>query len=126
MNYKVLIVDDNEMMQSFLQHILSPSFQVKIVNNGEEALALLAESSSIPNLVVVDSELEGMSGVELLQKIKTTFKSAAVVMLSGKPKDKAVFLQAGADDFFTKPFIPSELHRSLLEIVRNGPLRKTG
>ena len=126
MNNKVLIVDDNEMMQSFLEHILSPSFQVKIVNSGEEAIAFLETSSSPPNVVVVDSELEGMSGVELLQKIKTTYKSAAVVMLSGKPNDEAVCLKAGADDFFTKPFIPSALHRGLLEIARNGPLLKTG
>ena len=126
MNYKVLIVDDNEMMQSFLQHILSPSFQVELVSNGEEAIAFLGAASSIPNLVVVDSELEGMSGVELLREIKANFKSAAVIMLSGKPKDKAVCLKAGADDFFAKPFIPSVLHRTLLEIVRNGPLRKTG
>ena len=113
MKKKVLVIDDNEMMRSFLTHILGGSFDATVVSSGEEALEWLESADQIPDLILSDFDLEGMSGYELLIYLKNTpgYRHLPVVIMSGKgDSHKRLICKAGgAVDFINKPFNPAEL-----------------
>lgn len=128
MKNRVLIVDDNEIMQSFLQHIVGSSFHVQTAYNAEEALFFLSQTPEMPRIVLIDFDLEGMNGLEMLVKMKAhaQYKHIAVIILSGKKEHKVACLDAGAASYIVKPFIPADLQRTLIELTKAGHLKKTG
>jgi two-component system chemotaxis response regulator CheB len=104
---RVLIVDDSAFMRKVIGDILSADPAVEIVGkarNGKEAMA--AVKSLAPDVVTLDIEMPGMSGIEVLREIME-FKPIPTVMVSSLTKDGAnVTMQAldiGAVDFVTKP-----------------------
>ncbi len=128
MENSVLIVDDNEIMQSFLHYLLEPAFNVQTSRNAEEALFFLNESAPLPDLILADFDLEGMNGLDLLIKIKSTkrYKQIPVVILSGKKTYKDACLNAGAAFYVVKPFVPAELQKILAELAKPEHLKQTG
>lgn len=123
MKSRVLIIDDNEMMRSFLQHILGNTFDVAIASSGEEALHLLQDKSKSTDLILADFDLEGMSGLDLTAYLKSSlfYRQIPVVILSGKgnSSNRISCLKAGATDFITKPFNPIELQVKLSRIIES-------
>lgn len=124
----MLIVDDNEIMQSFLHYLLEPSFDLQTARNAEEALFFLNESLVVPDLILVDFDLEGMNGLEMLVKLKSSkkYKQIPVVILSGKKSYEAACLNAGAARYVVKPFIPADLQKMFMELAKPEHLKKTG
>lgn len=112
MKHKLLIVDDNEMMRSFLAHYFSKTYEVKTVAGGTQAWQCLDEGF-FPDAILLDYQMPDVSGLALLQQLKTSvfFQDLLVVMISGEAKsqERIACLQAGAADFITKPFNPAEL-----------------
>lgn len=119
---RILIVDDKESNLRLLKSTLEPmGYDVSIARNGREALERTFEDK--PDLVVLDVLMPGMTGFEVVQQIRTRpdCQSIPVLMLTAlsEVRDKVRGLDAGADDFLTKPFHPVELLarvRSLLRI----------
>lgn len=103
---RVLIADDamdfGRMVQAGLT-TLDPALKITLVPSAEEAL--LETSRVSPDLLVADMRLPGMSGLDLLRKVRARFPSVRVIVVTGmkEPGLEEKFLQAGADRFFTKP-----------------------
>lgn len=102
---KILIVDDNETLRFTLTELLEESgFDCKAVEDGSEALNEVRKHSY--GLVILDMRLPGMSGFEILKKIKEKDKTLPVIMLTafGEIKTAVEAMKLGAQDFITKPF----------------------
>ena len=102
---KILIVDDNEVLRFTLTELLEESgFESKAVEDGYLALDEIKNNSY--GLVILDMRLPGMSGFEILKKIKEINKSIPVIMLTafGEIKTAVEAMKQGAHDFITKPF----------------------
>lgn len=108
----ILVVDDEEPIQELLKFNLEKEgYQVLIASDGAEALQTLEEK--LPDLVVLDIMLPGMSGLEVCTQLRkiSKFADLPVIMLTAKGEeiDKVLGLEMGADDYITKPFSPREL-----------------
>jgi signal transduction histidine kinase len=109
--HRVLVVEDEEEMRSFLVQILAPAHEVVAAEDGEAALAVLPEVS--PDLVVTDVMMPGRSGVDLCRTLKgdPRWSSIPVILLTALAGSETT-LEAyahGADDFVAKPFHPQVL-----------------
>ncbi len=101
----LLIVDDDEMILRMLTEILEEEgFSIDTASSGEDALAIL-ERKRYP-LVMSDVRMPGISGFEVLQKVKDNYKRTKVILMTGYTDDYDISdsLILGADDYLTKPF----------------------
>ena len=116
-----MIIDDSEMMRVFLSHYFKKNYNVSTFNTGMEALEEI-DRGMVPDIILLDLNMPGMSGHEMLTHIKTSVlnQDIRVIILSGmtETSDRIRCLEAGADDFVTKPFNPKELELRLLKHVR--------
>ena len=130
---KVLIVDDDPAVLNLLRALLQSDFLVSEARSGEEALACLMTER--PHLVILDIMMPGIDGNETCRRIRTHPAGCGiqVVMVSGKSsrREMEVAFEAGADDYFVKPFDPLELcsrvrlHfrlRHALEVASESPV----
>jgi len=101
---RVLVVDDDRSIRGLLEQLLQRRYQVVAAEDGAQALAALDRDSC--QLALVDIQMPGMSGLELLHKILERHPDTAVIMVSGLAEvDTAVAtIKAGAYDYLIKPF----------------------
>ncbi|MCS7151455.1 MAG: response regulator, partial [Endomicrobia bacterium] len=104
---KVLIVEDDEPIQTFLYDILSTSgFHPITAKNGIEAINYLEKET--PDIVILDCEMPKMDGYETLKYIRSTPRTInlPVIFLTvrGEHKDQVKGIELGADDYIVKPF----------------------
>ena len=105
----ILVIEDEAPIQKFLRLALtSQSYQVVESETGKDGL--LQAASRSPDLVILDLGLPDMDGVELVKQLRQ-WSAVPVIVVSarGKEGDKIVALDAGADDYLTKPFSVGEL-----------------
>jgi putative two-component system response regulator len=109
---RVLLVDDDHISLELLENVLSDtSHEVSLAMNGDQALEMLAEREH--HVVITDWNMPGMSGVDLVKQIRERYSgnyTYIMVLTSRDGMDDVVCgLEAGADDYITKPFNPTEL-----------------
>jgi CheY-like chemotaxis protein len=109
---RLLLADDSITIQKVVELILAEEdFEIKSVNNGEEALAVI--SSFMPDLILADIEMPKMNGYQLCETIKKNpaTNTIPVILLTGafEPIDEELSKQVQADDFIIKPFESQEL-----------------
>ena len=107
---KILIAEDEVSTAKALKVILERSkFSVDIVHNGNDAWSYIQAGQY--EVIVLDIMMPGMSGLEVLAKIRGNNIKTPVLMLTAKAEleDRVAGLDAGADDYLTKPFASSEL-----------------
>jgi two-component system cell cycle response regulator CtrA len=117
----ILLVEDNAATARSVQLLLSgEGHNVSITEFGEEGLEL-AELYEY-DVVLLDLDLDDMSGLEVLRALRTRKVPVPVVMLSGTADidSKVAALAAGADDYVTKPFHKSELFARMNAVVRRS------
>jgi two-component system phosphate regulon response regulator PhoB len=119
----VLLVEDEEALLTMLRYNLErEGFEVATAFNGEEALVAIDERR--PDLVLLDWMLPLVSGIEVCRQLrrKPETRSLPIIMLTarGEEDDKIRALNAGADDYITKPFSPSELTARLNAVLRRS------
>ena len=105
----ILLVDDEPQLRRTLRSSLAAAgYGVREAANGEAALAALREE--MPDLLIVDINMPGMSGFEVCREIRET-SDVPIIMLSvrNSERDKVRALDAGADDYVVKPFGTQEL-----------------
>jgi len=106
----VLVVDDEPMNRSLIRATLAATCEVVEASNGPEALELL--NARCVDLVLLDVMMPGMDGFEVCRRIneaRTTYFPVVLVTALGEQSDKNRGLEAGADDFLTKPVDRREL-----------------
>jgi len=117
---KVLIVDDEPDIRDILKITLGDDYEVIEASNGEEAITIV--KSKAPDLILLDYKMPGMSGLEVCQIIKSDIllRHLPIIMLTGKKEltDKVKGIDAGADDYIVKPFVPEELLARIKMILR--------
>jgi two-component system OmpR family response regulator len=118
---RILIVEDDDKIASFLAKGLKQSgFSVDTAADGEEALSL-ARSVDYDS-IVLDIMLPRLDGLSVLRAIRREKKMVPVLLLSAKASvdNRVTGLQAGADDYLTKPFAFSELLARLQALIRRA------
>ena len=119
---KLLVVDDDPELRPLVGFALrQASYLVVEAASGEEALALLERE--LPDLMILDVNLPGIDGFEVLRRARNGGRRLPILMLTvrGEEEDLVRGLDLGADDYLTKPFSP----RTLLARVR-ALLRRAG
>jgi two-component system chemotaxis response regulator CheY len=126
---KILVVDDEADVQPlFLQHFRKElrhhDFEFDFALSGEEALEYLKGNSSEVVLILSDINMPGMSGIDLLSRIREDYRDLSpVVMMITAYGDEENYKQAmdnGANDFLTKPLDFNLLKEKLKKIMNNG------
>ena len=119
----VLIVEDEAPLVTMLRYNLeSDGYRVSEAVDGEEALLLVAEDP--PDLVLLDWMLPLLSGIEVCRRMRRSnpMRTVPIIMLTarGEESDRVRGLDAGADDYITKPFSPRELLARVRAVMRRA------
>ncbi len=122
--YKILIVDDDRLLQNSLKNILSDKYDITITGSGEEALHFLKKHSA--DLVLLDIRLPGVDGIETLRRIKEIEQDLAVIMMTAYEDVKTVIMsmKMGACDYLVKPLEIDELEIIIEKTLENLKLKK--
>ena len=123
---RVLVIEDDRKVASFIQTGLGQEgYSVDVLNDGEEA----GEQARVIDYdaVVLDLMLPGRSGFQVLRDIRARKASLPVLILTAKDslEERVTGLDAGADDYMTKPFALAELSARLRALLRRGSVRET-
>ena len=116
---KVLIVEDDRAICSFMRRVLEANgYESIIVGTGREALSML--TSHCPDVVILDLGLPDMDGMDVLMQLRAwSLMPVVVVSARTDEREKVRALDAGADDYITKPFGTSELLARLRTAIRH-------
>ena len=116
---KVLIVEDDRAICSFMRRVLEANgYESIIVGTGREALSML--TSHCPDVVILDLGLPDMDGMDVLTQLRAwSLMPVVVVSARTDEREKVRALDAGADDYITKPFGTSELLARLRTAIRH-------
>lgn len=117
----MLIVEDDAALAELIQwHFEREGYEVRLTQDGEEALMLVAER--MPDIILLDWMIEGISGIEVCRRLRRSQETAniPIIMLTarGEEEDRIRGFDTGADDYVTKPFSPRELVARVTAVLR--------
>jgi two-component system, OmpR family, phosphate regulon response regulator PhoB len=117
----ILVVEDEAALVTLLRYNLEQAgFEVAEALDGEEALTAIAER--IPDLVLLDWMLPGVSGIEICRQLRrgAATRNLPIIMLTARSEeaDRVRGLECGADDYVAKPFSPAELIARINAVLR--------
>lgn len=125
MSADILVVEDEPAIQELLAlNLIQAGHNVLRALSVEQAQILLLTREALPDLIILDWMLPGMSGIEFARKLKSDefTKAIPIIMLTarGEETDKVRALDVGADDYVTKPFSPRELNARIKAVLRRS------
>jgi signal transduction histidine kinase len=122
----LLVVDDESDMRRYLVTMLKESYRVIEADNGIAALE--KAKSAVPDLILLDIMLPGVSGLEVCRTLKerTDTRATKIIVLTARADEEAkiVALKNGADDFLTKPFSGLEVRSRIANLIRAALLER--
>ena len=119
---RVLVVDDEPQIRRVLRSTLAArGYEVHDARTGEDALEYLRQNRL--DLVLLDVNMPGIGGLETCREIRARFEVAIIMLtVNGAEEDKVAALDAGADDYVTKPFGTPELLARIRAALRRLPI----
>ncbi len=121
---EILVIEDNDDLRQYMQHMLQSTYKVSVATNGEEGIKLAIEN--IPDIVITDVMMPVKDGFDVCKELKSNQITChiPVIMLTAKTslQSKLEGLEVGADVYLTKPFNQDEL---FLRIEKMVELRHT-
>jgi two-component system response regulator MprA len=123
---RILVVDDERAVRESLRRALElEGYEIELAGDGVEALTTLAKDETQPDAVILDVLMPGVDGLEVCRRLRATGNRVPVLMLTARDEveSRVSGLDAGADDYVTKPFALEELLarvRALLRRSTNG------
>jgi two-component system, OmpR family, response regulator MprA len=119
---KILVVDDERAVRDSLRRALElEGYEIQLAVDGSEALAALeAEEESQPEAVILDVLMPGLDGLEVCRRLRAAGNHVPVLMLTARDEveNRVAGLDAGADDYVTKPFALEELLARVRALLR--------
>lgn len=122
---RILVVDDETQITRVLRTSLSvQGYDIRVANDGEMALEIMKDWS--PHLIITDLAMPNVNGVQLCRRVRA-FSEVPIIVLSvrGEERQKIEALDAGADDYVTKPFSMNELLARVRANLRRAPRVET-
>jgi DNA-binding response OmpR family regulator len=119
---RILVADDDPSMRLLLRRTLElANFHVSLAKDGQEALMLLQRST--PNLLILDIMMPGIDGLEVCRRVRAQ-SAVPIILLTALNSEEDIIegLDAGADDYLTKPFAAGELLARARSAVRRARL----
>jgi two-component system phosphate regulon response regulator PhoB len=121
MIWRILIIEDEPSIAELIAiNLAHAGFECQRVLQTEEALLLMA--NVLPDLIILDWMLPGKSGVQFAKELRKNLRTSSIPILmltaKGEESDKVAGLDAGADDYVTKPFSPKELVARVNALLR--------
>jgi DNA-binding response OmpR family regulator len=115
---KVLVIEDNPRLSDRIKIHLSKSYLVEVARSGDDAIEIV--TSQTIDIILLDLGLPDMPGIEVCRKIRELGITAPILILTGidDVTSKVELLDAGADDYMTKPFDTSELKARINALER--------
>ncbi|MEC4986788.1 MAG: response regulator transcription factor [Oscillatoria sp. PMC 1068.18] len=110
MNSHILVVEDETKLAKFIELELKyEGYQVSVAHDGLTGIETARQS--LPDLIILDWMLPGISGLEICRRLRTTGTKIPIILLTAKDEisDRVAGLDAGADDYVVKPFSLEEL-----------------
>ncbi|HEX6903126.1 MAG TPA: ATP-binding protein [Thermoanaerobaculia bacterium] len=123
---RILLADDNADMREYMRRLLGSQYELEVVSDGLSALRAVRERA--PDLVLSDAMMPGLDGFDLIRELRADPRTATipVIMLSARAGGEARVegLDAGADDYLTKPFAARELLARIEASLKMAALRR--
>jgi two-component system response regulator MprA len=119
---KILVVDDERAVRESLRRALElEGYEIELAADGNEALYRL-ESGDEPDAMILDVLMPGVDGLEVCRRLRATGSRLPVLMLTARTEveDRVAGLDAGADDYVTKPFALEELLARVRALLRRA------
>ena len=123
---RILVVEDEKKLSSFINKGLREEhYTVDVANDGEEGLNFALKQPY--DAIVLDLSLPKVDGLDVLRKVRANNIATPVLILTarGTTQDKVSGLDAGADDYLTKPFVFEELSARLRSLLRRSSAEKS-
>jgi DNA-binding response OmpR family regulator len=120
-NMRLLVVEDEKKVASFIARTMREhGYQVDIAETGERALAMA--QGAIYQAILLDLRLPTFDGIQTCRELRKSGLETPILMLTARSlvEQRVEGLDAGADDYLTKPFVLSELHARVRAITRRG------
>ena len=124
---RILIVDDDEAVRIMLYKVIrSNGMDAFTCNSGAEALETLSRDSF--DLILLDVNMPGMDGFQVVQKLRSRGVTTPIIIISGRQEDYDTLygLDIGADDYVTKPFNPVVLGAKVKALIRRNRASRPG
>ncbi len=123
MHPKVMVVEDEEALSELLKYnLVAEGYEVEIIDRGDDAVLRLRET--VPDLLLLDWMLPGLSGIELCRRVRMRKETQAlpIIMLTARSEESERIrgLSTGADDFVVKPFSVPELMARIKAMLRRS------
>jgi len=117
----ILVVDDEPQITRVLRTTLAAKgYEIRVANNGEMAFEIMKDWA--PHLIITDLMMPHMDGVQLCKRVRATSEVPIIVLsVRGQERSKIEALDAGADDYITKPFSMGELQARVRAALRRTP-----
>jgi len=120
---KILVVDDERAVRESLRRALElEGYEIELAGDGSEALTTLAHDDRQPDAVILDVLMPGVDGLEVCRRLRATGNRVPVLMLTARDavENRVAGLDAGADDYVTKPFALEELLARVRALLRRA------
>ena len=120
---KILVVDDERAVRESLRRALElEGYEIELAEDGRRALAMLEENAGQPDAIILDVLMPGADGLEVCRRLRRSGSRVPILMLTARDEveNRVAGLDAGADDYVTKPFALEELIARVRALLRRA------